>query len=171
MNTADVTVSGSPTETAALSRGAVDEEVGDLVLRAAQAHEALMRGNLDRYRSLIAPTADFTLMTPFGGKPTRGAQLSNEQWDAIGRFFKNGRGASLELVQAYRSADLVVLAGIERAHVEVGNIPAQEWSLRVTLVFRKEKGEWLLAHRHADPLVGGISVEQSAALARSESAG
>jgi hypothetical protein len=59
-----------------------------------------------------------------------------------------------------------VLAVIERTHVAVGAVPAQPWALRVTLVFRRQNGQWPLAHRHADPLVEGISVEESAALAR-----
>jgi ketosteroid isomerase-like protein len=61
---------------------------------------------------------------------------------------------------------MVVLVVIERCHGEVGGLAAQEWTLRVTLVYRRDEGEWRLAHRHADPLVAGISVEQSAALAR-----
>jgi len=36
----------------------------------------------------------------------------------------------------------------------------------VTLVYRREGSEWRLAHRHADPLVHGNSVEQAAAIAR-----
>src|SRR3712207_9467098 len=73
-----------------------------------------------------------------------------------------------DLVQTYVSTDMVVLAIIERAHVEVGGLPAQDWALRVTLVYRRNGAEWHLAHRHADPLVSGISLEQAAALARGE---
>jgi ketosteroid isomerase-like protein len=144
---------------------ATDPEVADLVLRATQAHAALMQGDLGRYRVSITLADDFTLMSPFGGKPTRGADLSAERWVSIARFFRNGRDSSLELVQAYRSADMVVLAAIERTHVEVGGLAGQNWSLRVTLVFRKEKDQWVLAHRHADPLFPGISLQQAAALA------
>ena len=61
---------------------------------------------------------------------------------------------------------MVVLATIERAYVEVGGLPAQEWSLRVTQVYLREGSGWRLAHRHADPLVNGITLEQAAALAR-----
>jgi hypothetical protein len=43
-------------------------------------------------------------------------------------------------------------------------------SLRVTLVYRRDGhctgGDWRLAHRHADPVVAGITLEQAAALAR-----
>ena len=39
-------------------------------------------------------------------------------------------------------------------------------SLRVTEVYRKEGSEWQLAHRHADPFVRRITLEQAAALAR-----
>jgi ketosteroid isomerase-like protein len=61
---------------------------------------------------------------------------------------------------------MVVLAVIERQHGQVGGLPEQDWSLRVTLVYRRDESEWRLVHRHADPLVHGISLEQLAALAR-----
>jgi hypothetical protein len=48
----------------------------------------------------------------------------------------------------------------------VGGLPAQDWSLRVTLVFRRDGSEWRQVHRHADALVHGISLEQLSALAR-----
>jgi ketosteroid isomerase-like protein len=157
---------------AAANRSAVpatDSDVSDLVARAAQAHTQLMRGDVPGYRALITATDDFTLMAPFGGKPTRAADLTNERWESVGRFFRNGKDSSLELVQAYRSADMVVLAVIERTHVEVGGLPGQNWALRVTLVFRKQNDRWLLAHRHADPLAEGISLKQAAALTEARS--
>ena len=55
---------------------------------------------------------------------------------------------------------------VERQGGEVGDYPAQDWSLRVTLVFRREGSEWRLAHRHADALVHPISFDQLAELAR-----
>lgn len=137
-----------------------------LVERSETANDALMRGDVDQYRAMIPLTDDFTLMSPFGGTPSRSARLTDEEWAEIGRFFRNGV-LKQELVEAYGSADMIVLAVIERAqHVEVGGLPAQDWSLRVTLVYRRDGAEWRLAHRHADPLAKGISHEQSAALAR-----
>ena len=146
--------------------GLTEKEMTELIQRSAKSNAALMRGDIDGYRALITLTEDFTLMSPFGGAPTHGSDMTSKSWEAMGRFFKNGT-FEMELVQSYGSADMVVLAVIERAHVEVGGLPAQDWSLRVTLVYRREGSEWRLAHRHADPLVGGISLEQAAALARS----
>jgi hypothetical protein len=82
---------------------------------------------------------------------------------------RDGRESTLEVVEAYRSTDMVVLAALQRTHVEVGGLPAQHWALRVTLVFRKDGDEWCQVHRHADPLAPGISVEQAAVLARGPS--
>ena len=144
---------------------AVKDAVADLVERSQEANAALLRGDIDAYRALITITDDFTLMSPFGGTPSRGSSITDETWKAIGRFFKNGT-LKQELVQAYSSADMVVLAVIEHGHGEVGGLPAQDWPLRVTLVYRRDGAEWKLAHRHADPLVAQISLEQSAALAR-----
>ena len=142
-----------------------DKDVAELTHRSAAGHAALMRGDLETYRGLITYTHDFTLMSPFGGAPTHGADMTEERMQAMARYFRNGTFEQ-ELVQAYSSADMVVLAVIERQHVEVGGLAAQDWPLRVTLVYRREGTEWRLAHRHADPLVARISLERAAALAR-----
>jgi ketosteroid isomerase-like protein len=144
-------------------------ETAALIERSAEANAALMRGDVDRYRALVPVSGDFTLMSPFGGAPSHGAQLTAERWEAMRRFFRNGT-LQQQLVQSYATADMIVLATIERARVEVGGMPAQDWALRVTLVYRRAGTGWQLVHRHADPLVAGVSVEQAAALARREAA-
>ncbi|MGM4887515.1 YybH family protein [Tardiphaga sp. 862_B3_N4_1] len=143
----------------------VDQAITDLVERSEEANAALMRGDIGSYRALITLTDDFTLMSPFGGKPSRGVDITEASWEAIGRFFRNGT-LKQQLVQAYGTTDMVVLAVIEHGHGEVGGLPAQDWPLRVTLVYRHDGTDWRLAHRHADPLVAQISPAQSAALAR-----
>lgn len=132
----------------------------------AEASDALMRGDVDRYRELVPMAHDFTLMSPFGGKPSKG-RTTQAQWDGMRTFFRNG-ALSMELVHAYAARDMVVLAVIEHARgVEVGGLPPQDWMLRVTLVYRREgsRSDWVLAHRHADPLGPGISVAEAARLA------
>jgi ketosteroid isomerase-like protein len=146
---------------------ATEDSVTALIRRSAEAHAALMRGDIDRYGALIRYTDDFTLMSPFGGAPTHGRDMTPERVQAMGRFFRNG-SLTQELIASYGSADMVVLAVIERCHVEVGGLPAQDWPLRVTLVYWREGLDWRLAHRHADPLVAGITLDHAAALARGE---
>lgn len=142
-----------------------DGDLAALVRRTAEAASAFMRGDMRRYLTLIRHSDDYTLMGPFGGEPVRGFDASEESVEAMARYFRAG-DADLELVQSYASGDLVVLVVIERQHGEVGGLPDQEWSLRVTLVFRRAGSDWLLVHRHADPLVHRLDLEQTAAIAR-----
>jgi SnoaL-like domain len=151
-------------EPASRPNASTNVHVAELLDRSAAAHGALMRSDLDTYRRLITFSDDFSLMSPFGGEPTFGADLTPQRMGAIVRQFRNG-SFEQELVQAYATRDLVVLALVERQNVEVGGLPAQDWPLRVTLVYQRMGNEWQLAHRHADPLVRGISLEQAAALA------
>jgi ketosteroid isomerase-like protein len=143
-----------------------DEELAELIRRVAEAAKAYIRGDMRTYFTLIKHRDDdYTLMSPFGGETQRGFDTSPERLDALERFFQAGE-AELEVVQTYTSGDLVVLVVIERQHGEVGGLPPQDWSLRVTWVFRRDGAGWRQVHRHADPLVHGISLEQLAALAR-----
>jgi len=143
----------------------LSEDVADLTQQVAEANAALVRGDIDRYLALIEPAKDFTLMSPFGGVPTHGFDMSRRA--AIGQFFKAGT-FDQEVVATYATDDLVVLVTIERVRAEVGGLPVQDWSLRVTQAFRRDGVEWRLVHRHADPLANGVSLEQAAALGRGD---
>ena len=166
----DGQINASPEAAAPRAQAAADPNVAALVALAAEADAALMRGDGFGYDALVRHTDDFTLMSPFGGPPTHGFDRSSERLAALGRFFVNGVTGRQEVVQTYACADMAVLVLIERPHVEVGGLPAQEWPLRVTLVFSREGDSWCLAHRHADPLVHGITIEHAAMLARGEQA-
>jgi ketosteroid isomerase-like protein len=120
---------------------------------------------MERWYDLIRLADDFTLMAPFGGGPSRGFDGSPEHLARLAQLFRNG-GATLEAVQSYASEDLIVLAFIERQHGEVHGLPDQDWSLRVTQVYRRHGADWQLVHRHADPLVRPMSLQQTAALAQ-----
>lgn len=144
-------------------------DLANLVATSSRAHVALMKGDAATYAASMKHTHDFTLMQPFGGKVVRGFDMAPEHLAALGGFFRNG-DFKQEIIQFISSGDVAVLVTIERQSVEVGGLAKQDWPLRVTLVFRREAGEWCLAHRHADPLVEGISLEQAAALARGEGA-
>jgi ketosteroid isomerase-like protein len=141
------------------------DAVSALIARVAEKNAAFMRGDMQRWSELVAFAPDFTLMQPFGGPASHGFDKRPERLAEMSRYFRNGT-SELELVQAYASEELIVLATIERQRAEVGDLPAQNWSLRVTEVWRRSGSDWQLAHRHADPLVERLSLEQTAVLAK-----
>jgi ketosteroid isomerase-like protein len=136
-----------------------------LIALAAAKNAAFMRGDMQGWAKCVRIAPDFTLMQPFGGPASHGFDMSPEHLAEVGRYFRNGK-TQLEVVQTHASSDLVVLVMVEGQTGEVGGLPEQDWSLRVTEVYRKAGSEWLFAHRHADALVHRITLEQLSVLAR-----
>jgi ketosteroid isomerase-like protein len=150
------------------AEASADPAQAPLIARLVQRAEAQARlfntGAMARWLETADPDERFTLMQPFGGPTSHGFDRSPAHLAALAGMFRNG-DASIELVQAVAGDDVVMLAYIERQQIEVGALPRQDWSLRVTQVFRRQGDRWRLVHRHADPLVRPIATEVAAALA------
>jgi len=141
------------------------DAIAELVTLATAKNAAFMRGDMERWSQLVRIAPDFTLMQPFGGPATRGFDKSPQHLAEMSSYFRNGK-TQLEITQTCSSGDLAVLVMIERQTGEVGDLPEQDWSLRVTEVYRKAVAGWELVHRHADALVHRITLEQLSTLAR-----
>jgi ketosteroid isomerase-like protein len=75
-------------------------------------------------------------------------------FDWLASNFTNGTSYELDVTAAGVSGDLGYVVGYEHSMASVaGEAPAQI-ELRVTLIFRREHGEWKEVHRHADPIPG-----------------
>jgi ketosteroid isomerase-like protein len=145
-----------------------DEELTALVRRVTEAAQALISGDIEGYAARIKHAHDYTLMSPYGGDPVRGFDDSDGALDALAQFFRGGE-AAVEVVESYTSGDLAVLVVIERQHGTIGDLPEQDWSLRVTWVFRRiAESDCELVHRHADAPLHSINHERLGALARGE---
>ena len=144
-----------------------DEEVAALVRRITEAAQALIAGDIEGYVARIKHAHDYTLMSPYGGEPVRGFDESDEALEALARFFRGGE-AQVEVVETYAAGPLAVLVVVERQRGTVGDLPEQDWPLRVTWVFRRTAADWEVVHRHADALVHAIDHERLGALARGE---
>jgi ketosteroid isomerase-like protein len=153
---------------AAPVQAASTDPVQSLQQTYAAANAALLRGDVAEWASKVPLSKDFVLFSPFGGTPSRYADYTPARIERMGRFFKNGRDHRQEIVETFATRDMIVLATIERDHVEVGGLPGQNWALRVTSVFKREGSRWVLAHRHADPLVADVPLLQAAQIARGE---
>jgi ketosteroid isomerase-like protein len=129
-----------------------------------EAAAAYIRGDIGHYLSLMDHPEDYTLMPPNGGETQRPDPPTDEQIERTSQFFASGE-ARLDVVETYVSGSLAVLVAVERQHGEVGGTPDQDWSLRVTLVFRRVGKRWQMVHRHADPLVREIPWELLARIA------
>lgn len=145
------------------------EGVPELVDLWSAAAQAYMNGDLPTYAGLARHGEDYTLMRPAGGDPRRGFDGSDEAAGWLARTFLEG-DADVEVFETYASGDLAVLVAIERQQGTVAPLPRQDWSMRITLVFRREDGVWRLVHRHADPLIRPIDLALFAAIARGEHA-
>jgi ketosteroid isomerase-like protein len=137
----------------------------DLIRRSALSNDAFMNGDMRRWREIDPLSPDFSIMTPYGGWTTGGFDATPDRLGAMARHFKRATTA-FEVIATHASDDLVVIAAIERQRGVVGDLPEQDWSLRVTLVYRRGDDGWVLAHRHADPLVGRITGNQLSLIAR-----
>ena len=119
-----------------MAKPITESDIADLVAQVEESADALMAGDVDRYLAFIHHAEDYTLLNPAGGPARRGFDDSPESRRAMAQMFQSG-SAKLDLIETYASGDLVVLVTLERNHGVVGGLPEQDWSLRVTLVFRR----------------------------------
>ncbi len=138
-----------------------------LTRMAQESAEAYLAGDLDTYVQVLPHADDFTLMPPFGGPIRQGFVLDDETREATRNTFRGGH-VEVEVDASYVTDDLAVLAVVERQRGLVGDLPEQDWSLRVSLTFRSDGGRWRLVHRHADALVHPVGWDTFAQLARGD---
>ena len=75
----------------------------------------------------------------------------DELFVALGRSFSKCTSYAFEL-QAYDVVgDMAYTVGLEHTSALVDGEP-RSYTLRATQVYRREAGEWRVAHRHADPI-------------------
>ena len=144
-----------------------EQDVAALIARWSEAAQLYIDGDLRAYAAIARHSEDYTPLPPNGGDARSGFDGSDDAVEWWARTFRGGQ-AELEVFKTYSSGDLAVLVAVERQGGTVGDLPPQDWSLRVTLVFRREGTDWRLVHRHADPLVRAVNPELFAAIARGE---
>jgi len=143
-----------------------DEDISSVLAMTQAAGNAWMNGDFDGgYGAALTPREDASIYGPFGGTLTNGTRAWIDGARIGVRQFRNGQ-AKVTLLQSYASGDLLVLVLLEEQKGEIGGVPDQPWSLRVTQVYRRENGKWHVVHRHADPLVKRRTLPETAAIAR-----
>ena len=95
-----------------------DRDVAELIDQTAEAADAWMRGDIDRYLDLIHHAPGFTLTAPNGGSPVQFADRRSEfqGWQSP---FADG-AATLEITAVHAWGDTAILVMVERQHGRIG---------------------------------------------------
>jgi ketosteroid isomerase-like protein len=118
-----------------------------------------MKGDPEPVKELFSHREDVTLANPLG-PPAHG-------WDEVGATiehaasqFRDGRLVGVEIVEKQVTPEFAYTLWLEHAEGKVSGredvVPA---TLRVTMIYRPEEGEWKVVHRHADPITTPQPVE------------
>ena len=112
-----------------------------------QAELALHNGDAAPRRALWSRNEPVSVLGAW--RNASGQDELNELFAALGRSFSNCTSYAFEL-QAYDVlGDMAYTAGLEHTSASVDGQP-RSYSLRATQVYRREGGEWKVAHRHGD---------------------
>jgi ketosteroid isomerase-like protein len=115
---------------------------------------AFVNGDPGPLKEISATTDPATFFGP-SGHIERGSSQVLAGNEKASRQFQRGGTTELEVLHSGRDGDLGYWTGLQHATVRLEGKPDPvPMTLRVTEIFRREKGEWKLMHRHADALAG-----------------
>jgi hypothetical protein len=130
----------------------VDEFLRAVLSRQHAAETALLNGDAGPRRAFWSKREPVTIWGAGRDAVTRAE--ADIVFDSLEILFSDGQ-AELEVVAAEASGDLGYIVGYEHHTASVNGAPPAPIDLRVTLVFRREDGEWRAVHRHADQRIPG----------------
>ena len=114
-------------------------------------HE-FVKGDPKPVQQMFSHKEDVTLANPFG-PPARGWDEVAAVGERAASRFRDGEIVGLETIEKYVTDGLAYVVRVERARAKVGGSEdITPITLRVTMIFRPEEGEWKIVHRHADPI-------------------
>jgi hypothetical protein len=112
-----------------------------------QAELALHNGDSSQRRAIWSRNQPVSILGAW--RNAYGLQEVDEAFTALEKTFSDCTSYVFEL-QAYDViGDMAYTAGLEHISTSVDGQP-RSYTLRATQVYRREGGEWKVAHRHAD---------------------
>ncbi len=128
----------------------MDHFLAAVLPRQHAAETALVNGDAGPRRAFWSEREPVTIWG--AGRDARNRREIDEVFDALAKLFSAGQ-AELEVIAADASGDFGYIVGYEHVTASVNSAQPAPIDLRVTLIFRREDGEWRAVHRHADPRV------------------
>jgi ketosteroid isomerase-like protein len=117
----------------------------DTALR--EAEIALHNGDASLRRALWSLNEPVSVLGAW--RNAHGQHELDELFAALGRSFSHCTSYAFELQACDVVGDMAYTAGLEHTSASVDGQP-RTYTLRATQVYRRESGEWKVAHRHGD---------------------
>ena len=130
----------------------VDDFLAAVLPRQHAAESALLNGDAGARRAFWSKREPVTILG--AARDALNRQEVDDVFDWLEKLFSDGK-AELEVIAAGASGDLGYVVGYERTATAIAGERQPAFELRVTLIFRREDGEWRAVHRHADPRTQG----------------
>jgi ketosteroid isomerase-like protein len=115
-----------------------------------QAELALHNGDAAPRRALWSRTEPVSVLGAW--RNAFGQEEIDALFTALGASFSDCTSYEFELQSFDVVGDMAYTAGLEHSSVSVDGQP-RTYTLRATQVYRREDGEWRVAHRHADTFI------------------
>jgi len=110
----------------------------------------LQNGRPANFKALWSHRDDVTLSGGFGGPIEKGWDAVSRRLDWVGTQFSNGTNR-IERIVSNEAGDLGYVVQAEHLRFRVpGQSSESTRDYRVTMIFRREDGQWRLIHRQAD---------------------
>ncbi|WP_438854766.1 nuclear transport factor 2 family protein [Agromyces sp. M3QZ16-3] len=111
------------------------------------AERALHEGDAGPRRALWSPVEPVSVLGAW--KNAIGLAETAELFAFLERSFSDCTRFEIEVLASDVIGDAAYTVALERTAVSVDGVP-RAYTLRVTQVYRREGGEWRVAHRHGD---------------------
>ena len=139
--------------------GTVYEETGDgvdldeFVSECEEAWQVFVTGNPGPAMLLFSRRDDVTLANPWGPSATGWPEVSRTLEAAAARF-RSGHLSAFDARSEFVSEDVAWCHEVERGQAMLGGrSELEDFTLRVTSIYRREERQWRIVLRHADPIV------------------
>jgi ketosteroid isomerase-like protein len=117
--------------------------------RLRDAEEALHNGDAGPRLAIWSKNDPVTVLGAW--KSANGQEELRELFRTLEASFSNCTSYSHDIVAADVAGDMAYTVGYEHTQASVNGEP-RRYTLRATQIYRREDGEWKVAHRHADTL-------------------
>jgi ketosteroid isomerase-like protein len=139
--------------------------IPDGLKQAIEQHHAasneFIRGNVGLWQDHCSHRDDATIIGGWGGFEKGWVAQVKKRYEWAADRFRGAEGeVEIENISLVTANEMAYSVDIERSHVRLsGSDTVSPMALRVTTIYRCERGGWKMVHRHADPLLDVMTPE------------